>query len=438
MTTPLRVGIAGLGTVGGGTLSILRTHANLLKQRTGRPIEVVAIAARDQAKKRPHTEGLRWVDTLSLATDPSVDVVVELIGGSEGIARELVETALKNGKSVVTANKALIAHHGIHLATLAEASGAVLAFEAAVAGGIPIIKALRDGLSANRFRRVIGILNGTCNYILTQMWETRKPFDIVLKEAQALGYAEAEPSFDVDGIDTAHKLAILTSLAFGTAPAINAVYMEGIRRITLQDMDYAHQLGYAIKLLGIATETEGRIEQRVHPCMVPAASALGTVPGVFNAILAEGDAVGTIMFEGRGAGAGPTASSVVADIMDIARGVAYKPFTLAVADLASHPSSGQTLSGIESLRCSYYVRLSVIDRPGVLAEVTALFKEENISLRSFLQHSHASGENEKQEPVNLVITTHETQESAMLRASAAIAALSSVKEKPYCIRIENV
>lgn len=429
MSAPLRIGIAGLGTVGGGTLAILRAHEAVLAARCGRRLHVTAVAARDPSRARGlDMAGLRWCDALSLATDPEVDVVVELIGGEDGVARALVETALSGGRSVVTANKALIARHGVALAALAEKNGAVLAFEAAVAGGIPIIKTLRDGLAANQFRRILGILNGTCNYILTQMWDTRRSFDEVLREAQSLGYAEAEPGFDVDGIDTAHKLAILTSLAFGSAPAVDAVYTEGIRHITLQDMEFARQLGYAVKLLGIAARTPHGIEQRVHPCMVPVSSPLGAVPGVYNAILAEGDAVGTILFEGRGAGAGPTASSVVADIMDIARGASYRPFTLPAAALETLPSRG-----MQDLRCSYYLRLSVIDRPGVLAEVTALFRQEQISLRSFLQHSHAPGT-----PVNLVMTTHETAENAMLRSLAAIGGLESVKEKPCMIRIESV
>ena len=297
-----------------------------------------------------------------------------------------------------------------------------------VAGGIPIIKALRDGLAANKFRRVAGILNGTCNYILSTMWNTRKGFDVVLKEAQDLGYAEVEPSFDVDGIDTAHKLAILTSLAYGSPPAIDKVYVEGIRRVTIRDMEFASELGYAIKLLGISSLSERGLEQRVHPCMVPKDSPLASVPGVTNAIIAEGDAVGQVMFEGQGAGAGPTASSVVADIMDIARGVRYKPFTLPAAELTS-----VNFAPMEQLRCSYYLRLAVIDRPGVLAEVTDIFRRQHISMRSFLQHSHRPGET-----VQLVLTTHDTMESSMRAAVESIALLSSVVETPYMIRIENL
>ncbi len=430
MSKPLRIGIAGLGTVGGGTLSILLRHGTLLAERTGHPITIGGISARNKNKDRGmDTSGLRWFDNpVDMAGDPNIDIVVELIGGAEGVARELVEKSLAAGKSVVTANKALIAHHGIQLATLAEKADAVLAFEAAVAGGIPIIKALRDGLAANQFTRIIGILNGTCNYILTTMWEEKRGFDDVLAEAQAKGYAEADPSFDVDGIDTAHKLAILTSLAYGCAPSIGNVHIEGIRHISLRDMEFAHELGYTIKLLGIASMTPSGIEQRVHPCMVVRNSSLGSVSGVFNAVLAEGDSVGTVLFEGRGAGAGPTASSVVADIIDIARGVAYKPFTLPVAALKHLP-----FADIQTLQCSYYLRLNVVDRPGVLAEVTGIFRQESISLRSFLQHSHKPGES-----VQLVLTTHATHESSMLRAVAAIANLESVHEKPYMIRIETL
>jgi len=429
-TKPLKIAIAGLGTVGGGTMSILQNQKDLLAARCGRELQVIAISARDKNKKRNFdVSGVNWVeDPVSLASDPEIDVVVELMGGSEGAAKELVETALKNGKSVVTANKALIAHHGVALATLAEKSGAVLAFEAAVAGGIPIIKTLRDGLAANNFSRIIGILNGTCNYILTSMWETKRSFDEVLKEAQALGYAEAEPSFDVDGIDTAHKLSILTSLAYGCSPSIENVYAEGISRVSLRDMQFADELGYAIKLLGIAMPIDGRIQQRVHPCMVAKDSMLGTVQGVYNACLVDGDAVGRVFLEGRGAGSLPTASSVVADIMDIARGAVYKPFTLPTDAL-----NNAKFAGMADLRCSYYLRLSVTDKSGVLAAVTGIFKEQNISLRSFIQHSHAPNET-----VQLVLTTHETLESSMLAAIAEVATLDSMREPPYMIRIENI
>ena len=427
--TPLRIGIAGLGTVGGGVLKILHEQADLLALRCGRPITIQAVSARNRNKNRSiDLKGIKWVDDpVALAADKDIDVVVELIGGADGVAKALVEKSLAVGKPVVTANKALVAHHGLSLAEIAEKNNVVLAFEAAVAGGIPIIKALRDGLSANRFRHIAGILNGTCNYILTSMWEKKCGFDAALKEAQKLGYAEAEPGFDVDGIDTAHKLAILASLAYGVAPSIDNIHIEGIRRISLRDMECAAELGYAVKLLGIASRTAQGIDRRVHPCLVPLESPLAAVHGVYNAISVEGDAVGAVFFEGRGAGAGPTASSVVADIMDIARGVVYKPFTLSAGKLET-PSA----SGMENLCCSYYLRLSVIDRPGVLSEITSVFKGEEISLRSFLQHSHTSGET-----VQLVGTTHETKEAAMLRAIAAIAKLESVKEEPYMIRIEN-
>lgn len=427
---PLRVGIAGLGTVGGGTLKILHNYAPILAERAGRPIEIAAISSRDRGKDRGlDISRMAWVDNpLKMVEDKDIQVIVETIGGADGIARELVEKALLAGKHVVTANKALIAHHGVHLATIAEKTGSVLAFEAAVAGGIPIIKALRDGLAANRFRHIAGILNGTCNFILTLMWEQKRSFDDVLKEAQDMGYAEAEPSFDIDGTDAAHKLAILTSLAYGIAPAIDKMHVEGIRRITLRDMEFAYELGYTIRLLGITALTEHGIEQRVHPCMVPLLSPMGSVRGVYNAVMVEGDSVGTVFFEGRGAGEGPTASSVVADIMDIARGVTYKPFTLPVKALKSLP-----FAAMESLSCSYYLRLSVIDRPGVLAEVTSIFKKEQISLKSFIQHSHKPGE-----AVQLVLTTHATHESSMMKAIHAIAKLESVNEQPYMIRIETL
>ena len=425
MTNPLRIGLAGLGTVGGGTLALLEENAQLIAERCGREIRVAAVSARTPSKAK----GYRFVaDAALLADDPEVDVVVEVIGGAENVARRLVERALSKGKSVVTANKALIAHHGLLLAQLAEANKATLAFEAAVAGGIPIIKALRDGLAANRFRRIVGILNGTCNYILTEMERRHAEFADVLAEAQQLGYAEAEPSFDVDGIDAAHKTAILASLAFGTAPAIGAVQTEGIRQVTLRDLEFAAELGYRVKLLGIAEHSDAGITQRVHPCMVPLASPLANVHGVFNAVVVEGHAVGTVFFEGRGAGAGPTASSIVADLMDIARGTTYNAFTLPVGRLAALPPAPASAAV-----GAHYVRLSVADRPGVLAEVTGIFRDCGISVRSFLQHSDASGG-----VAQVVLTTHETPEAAMSNALARIGGLGTMKDQPYRIRIEDL
>ncbi len=430
MSKPLRIGIAGLGTVGCGTLNILQNNAEMITNRCGRAIEIVAVTAGNKNKKRDaDISGLKWVDSaLNMVADDSIDVVVEAIGGSEGIARELVEKALSAGKSVVTANKALIAHHGIGLAKLAEQHNAMLAFEAAVAGGIPVIKALRDGLAANKFTHIAGIINGTCNYILTRMQNEGLDLPVVMEEAGKLGYLEADPSFDIDGIDAAHKLSILTSLAFGCAPSIDKVYMEGISRVSKYDIEFARELGYVVKLLGIASVSEEGILQRVHPALVPAPSSLANVNGSFNAIQIEGDAVGTVFLEGRGAGAGPTGSSVVADVMDMARGVVYKPFTLPVASLKA-----PNFAKMENLKCSYYLRLSVIDKPGVLADVTSIFRDANISMRSVIQHSHNPGE-----VVQLVVTTHETQESSMQKAMDALAKLPAVKEQPYRIRIENV
>jgi homoserine dehydrogenase len=353
-------------------------------------------------------------------------VVVELIGGAEGTARTLVEAALKAGKHVVTANKALIAHHGMEIAKLAEEKNIMFAYEAAVAGGIPVIKSLREGLAANTFSHIAGILNGTCNYILTTMWEKYRDFGEVLAEAQKLGYAEADPSFDIDGVDTAHKLAIITSLAYGTPPDIKSVHAEGIRNITIRDMEYADELGYVIKLLGLSSRTEHGILQRVHACMVPKLSAIGRVSGPDNAVIVEGDAVGRVILEGPGAGAGPTASSVVGDIVDIARGALYKPFTIPVASMRPLPKAP-----MDTLRTCYYMRLAVVDKPGVLAAVTGIFRDEGISLRSFIQHTNAPGE-----PVQVVLVTHETLELAFRQATASIAELDSVLEPPHVIRIE--
>jgi len=308
MSHPLSVAVAGLGTVGGGVLKLLRDNADIVAARAGRPIAVTAVSARDRTRDRGVSlSGLRWYDDpVALAADPAVDVVVELIGGTDGPARTLVQAALAAGKPVVTANKAMLAVHGASLAAVAEEGHVPLAFEAAVAGGIPVIKALREGLAGNRITRIAGILNGTCNYILTQMRERGREFAEVLADAQKLGYAEADPSFDIDGVDAAHKLAILAALAFGRPVAFEAVHVEGIRSVSALDIAFASELGYRIKLLGIARQTDGGIEARVHPCMVPQSAPIARVDGVFNAVVAEGDFVGRVMLEGRGAGAGPT------------------------------------------------------------------------------------------------------------------------------------
>ncbi len=428
MTRELRIGVAGLGTVGTGVLRLLEAHVELIAERAGRPVRVAAVSARDQSKDRGvDLSEARWFeDARALAEAPDVDLVLELIGGSEGIAKDLVERSLAAGKPVITANKALMAHHGSELARQAEAAGVALAYEAAVAGGVPVIKVLREGLAANRIARVYGILNGTSNFILTTMRETGREFDEVLSEAQALGYAEADPSFDVDGIDTAHKLAILTGLAFGCEVDFDGVYVEGIREISALDIEYANELGYRIKLLGLSRATDGGVEQRVHPCMVALDAPIASIEGVFNAVVADGDFVGSIMAEGQGAGAGPTASAVVADLIDIARGGGLATFAVPAAALRHLPSLP-----MERHEGSYYLRLMVVDRPGVIADIAAALRDEDISVEAMLQRGRAPGES-----VPVVITTHETREANMTRALQRIIQIEAVLEPPRMIRIE--
>ncbi len=437
---PLRIGIAGLGTVGVGVVRLLRANADLIAARAGRPLDVVAVSARERRRERGiDVSDLRWHDDpLSLAHDPAVDVVVELIGGAEGVARRLVEAALQAGRPVVTANKALIAVHGAELAATAEARRTPLAFEAAVAGGIPVIKAIREGLAADRLTRVGGILNGTCNYILTAMRESRRDFAPILAEAQALGYAEADPSTDVDGIDAAHKLAILAALAFGRPVDFASVHVEGIRHVAALDIRFAAELGYRIKLLGIAQLTEAGVEARVHPCLVPVDTPIALVEGVFNAVFAEGDFVGRLMLEGRGAGAGPTASAVVADLIDIARGSLIPVWG----------ANAEQLSRIVSVPITqrsgdYYLRLHVLDRPGVIAEIAAVLRDCGVSLKSMLQHAPSGagpvsgpGAPPDDQSVPIVLVTHRTGEASMRRALELIAALDVVLERPNMIRIE--
>ena len=416
----MRVAIAGLGTVGAGVVRLLRDNAALIAAHAGQPITVAAVSARDRTRDRGLPIDAEWADDpLALATQPGIDAVVELIGGADDPARGLVTAALAAGRPVVTANKALLAIHG---ATLPRA--APLLFEAAVAGGIPIIKALREGLAANRIDRVAGILNGTCNYILTAMREQRREFADVLAEAQALGYAEADPATDIDGTDAAHKLAILAALAFGHPVRFDAVHVDGIRQVSALDIAFAEELGYRIKLLGIARRTEIGVEARVHPCLVPATAPLARVDGVFNAVVVEADAVGRVMLEGRGAGAGPTASAVVADLIDLARGRLTPAWGLdAPADVPAVP--------IGEHRGAYYLRLMVIDRPGVIADVAAILRDLGVSLGSLLQHGRSPGES-----VPVILVTHEVRERAMQAALARIAALDAVLEPPALIRIE--
>jgi homoserine dehydrogenase len=429
LNAPLKIAVAGLGTVGAGTVQLLQRQADHLTLRAGRPLVVTAVSARDKSRDRgADLSAARWYDdAVALAADPEIDIVVELIGGADGIGRQVVETALAHKKHVVTANKALMAEHGTALAEKAEAAGVSLAFEAAVAGGIPIIKTLREGLVGNRLGRVYGILNGTTNYILTTMRESRRDFAEVLAEAQELGYAEADPSFDIDGVDASHKLAILASVAFGRPVDLAGVYCEGIRHISALDIGFAEELGYRIKLLGIARLTDHGLEQRVHPCMVRREAPIAAVEGVFNGVVAEGDCVGQLMLEGRGAGAGPTASAVVADIVDIATGRRVPPFGVPVGSLARIAGAP-----MESHRGAYYIRLMVVDQPGVIADVAAALRDEAVSLESMIQRGRSESE-----AVPVVLTTHVTVEAAMRKALAAIGKLKSVLEPPRMIRVED-
>lgn len=429
MSKPFRIAIAGLGTVGVGVVKILTQHADMISKRAGRPIEIVAVSARSKKDRGVDLSSYDWVeDTASLADHENVDAVVELIGGSEGVAYDVVTNSLKNGKHVVTANKALVAHHGYDLAKAAEDNDVSIAYEAAVAGGIPIIKAMREGLAANEFKAVYGILNGTCNYILTQMREGGDDFKDVLDDAQKLGYAEADPTFDIEGIDAAHKLCILTSIAFGVKPDFDAMTIKGITDITSTDISFATEFGYRIKLLGIARNVEGKIMQLVEPCLVPIGSPLGAIEDVYNAVYVEGDYVDTPLLTGRGAGEGPTASSVVADIIDLARGFNVPTFGVSSDDLAQAQwiDLGET-------NARYYLRLNVTDRSGVIADISAILRDLDISIESMAQHGRDPGQ-----AVQVVITTHETKQANVNNAIAKIEKLDSTLEKPCLMRIEDI
>jgi homoserine dehydrogenase len=401
----------------------------MIASRAGRAIDVVAVSARDRGRDRGlDLTGIDWHDdAMEIAGRDDVDVVAELIGGSEGIAKNLVETALSAKIGVVTANKALLAHHGTALARMAEGGGVALGYEAAVAGGIPIIKSMREGLAGNNVSRVYGILNGTCNYILTTMRETGRSFDDVLSEAQELGYAEADPSFDVDGVDAAHKLAILAAIAFGREVDFDNLHIEGIRHVTALDIAFSEELGFRIKLLGIAEQAGEGVHQRIHPAMVSLSVPISQVEGVFNAVAAEGDSVGNTLSVGRGAGAGPTASAVIADIIDIGAGRTAPVFATPVGDLK--PARTESIS---SRAGRYYLRLMVIDKPGVLAGVTKIFSEESVSVEAILQRGRDPGE-----VVPVVLVTHDTDDAAMQRSLKRIGAMEQVVEEPRMIRIED-
>ena len=424
---PLRVGLAGLGNVGAGVVRLLADNAALVARRADRAIVVTAISARDRNRDRGiDLAGFAWVDDAAeLADRDDVDVVVELIGGSDGPALTLARRTIDAGKALVTANKAMLAHHGLALVAAAEQRGLALKYEAAVAGGIPIIKALSEGMAANRIARVYGLLNGTSNYILTRMEAERLPFAAVLAEAQAAGFAEADPSFDIDGIDTAHKLSILAALAFGSRIDFAGVATAGIRAIELADLDQAATLGFRIKLVGLAENLDGSLFQRVHPALVPLDHPLAAATGALNAVAAEGDFVGRLFFQGRGAGEGPTASAVVADLIDIARGNVGHAFGMPVAALQSLPPADRA-----GRRGRHYLRLTVTDRPGVLAELTAALRDHDVSIESLVQRGHSA-----RGDAMIVMITHVSDEDAVLGALAQMEQSNAVTDTPVMMHI---
>ncbi|MBP1804661.1 homoserine dehydrogenase [Rubellimicrobium aerolatum] len=428
MTAPLRIGIAGLGTVGAGVLRILQAQGDLIAARAGRPIEAVAVSARDRAKDRGvPLDAHAWeADPVALARRPDIDVFVEVMGGHEGAAKAATEAALAAGHDVVTANKAMLAHHGQALALAAEEAGRVLRFEAAVAGGIPVIKALTEGLAGNRMTRVMGVMNGTCNYILTRMEEAGLPYAEVFEEARQLGYLEADPRLDVDGIDAGHKLSLLAAIAFGTQVAFDHVELEGIGSVTIEDIRRAADMGFKIKLLGVAQMTGRGLEQRMRPCLVPATSPLGQLQGGTNMVVLEGDSVGQVVLRGAGAGAGPTASAVLSDLIDIARGNRVPTFGQPAATLArARPAKG-------AVPAPHYLRLRLVDKPGALAKVARVLGDSGISIDRMRQYGHEEGS------APVLIVTHKTTRAALDEALAALPETGVVEGAPVAIRIEAV
>ncbi len=431
MTEIFKVALAGLGTVGGGVVKLLREQSDLLAKRTGKKIVLTAVSDLNQQKLLELGllgEATYFKDALEMVRKTDADLIVELIGGADGIAWRVCRAALERGVAFVTANKAMIAHHGNEIAELTGEKGSFFGFEAAVAGGIPIIKAVREGFVGNNISEVYGILNGTCNYILTVMRETGKPFDEVLADAQKLGYAEADPSFDIDGVDTAHKTCILGALAFGTPINLNALSVEGIRRISALDIAFAEELGFRIKLLGVGRRVGDGVSLNVYPCMIPQTAEIAHVDGVFNAVIAEGDFVGHSMFVGRGAGEKPTASAVVSDIVDAAANRGLPLLTVKNADVRDLP-----IIPLAQCEGEFYVRFDVTDRPGVVADIARILGDENVSIASMIQRGRA-----RDGKVPVIMTLHKAKESAVAAALKKIERLDSVSDKPCMIRIERL
>ena len=433
---PVRVGLLGIGTVGGGTFEVLARNQAEITRRAGRRIEITRVADLDVARAQAVVAGRARVDAdaRALVTDPQIDIVIELIGGC-GIAKELVLKAIANGKHVVTANKALLAMHGNEIFAAAHAKGVMVAFEAAVAGGIPIIKALREGLTANRIQWIAGIINGTTHFILSEMRDKGLPFDVVLKEAQRLGYAEADPTFDIEGVDAAHKITILSALAFGIPMQFDKAHIEGISRLDADDIKYAEQLGYRIKLLGITRRRADGVELRVHPTLIPAKRLIANVEGAMNAVLVQGDAVGATLYYGKGAGAEPTASAVIADLVDVTRMHTADP-EHRVPHLAFQPDAVQDtpILPLAEVESGYYLRLRVEDKPGVLADVTRILADQQISIDAMIQREPAEGESQ----TDIIMLTHVTREKNVDAAIVKIEALPVVKKKVIRLRMEEL
>ncbi len=428
MPAPLRIGLAGLGTVGSGVIRMLQTHGDTIAARAGRPIEVAAVSARSRHRDRGvDLSAYEWEDDpVALARRADVDLVVEVIGGEDGPAKATAAAAIAGGKHVVTANKALLARHGQALAEAAEAAGVALRFEAAVAGGIPVVKALTEGLAGNAVSRVMGVMNGTCNYILTQMEATGASYGEVLAEAQRLGYAEADPAFDVGGIDAAQKLALLSAIAFGTRVDFAGIAVEGIERVNLADIEHAAEMGYRVKLLCVAHRTAEGLEARTQPCLVPASSPVGMLEGVTNMVVLEGDFVGRIVLSGPGAGAGPTASAIVGDLVDIARGFVMPAFGQPAAGLAASNRPAATSAA------AYYLRFALTDAPGVLGRVAQALGAAGISIDRMRQIAHAGAE------APVLIVTHRTERAALDKALAEIEGYDVCRAQPVAIRVEEV